>query len=146
MKELHTAGYSLLSIDATGQTALHVAARYGNKEIVKYLIASAPSTILNMRDNERGQTALHKAAAHKRRAICCMLVAGGASLTKQDQNGLTPRHLALRADDHDLAAYLESKYQLFYLYTVYHIYVGRCNLGLKHSVSHFPPDSRDMTY
>ncbi|XP_045763383.1 eye-specific diacylglycerol kinase isoform X10 [Maniola jurtina] len=109
MKELHASGYSLLSIDATGQTALHIAARYGNKEIVKYLIASAPSAILNMRDNERGQTALHKAAAHKRRAICCMLVAGGASLARQDHAGLTPRHHALRADDHDLAAYLESQ-------------------------------------
>ncbi|KAH9641952.1 hypothetical protein HF086_011702 [Spodoptera exigua] len=109
MKELHAAGYSLLSIDASGQTALHVAARYGNKEIVKYLIACAPTAILNMRDNERGQTALHKAAAHKRRAICCMLVAGGASLTRRDHAGLTPRHLALRAEDHDLAAYLESQ-------------------------------------
>ncbi|KAL0883993.1 hypothetical protein ABMA27_016043 [Loxostege sticticalis] len=109
MKELHAAGYSLLSIDASGQTALHIAARYGNKEIVKYLIACAPTAILNMRDNERGQTALHKAAAHKRRAICCMLVAGGASLTRQDHAGLTPRHLALRAEDHDLAAYLESQ-------------------------------------
>ncbi|XP_026747257.1 eye-specific diacylglycerol kinase isoform X2 [Trichoplusia ni] len=109
MKDLHAAGYSLLSIDASGQTALHVAARYGNKEIVKYLIACAPTSILNMRDNERGQTALHKAAAHKRRAICCMLVAGGASLTRHDHAGLTPRHLALRAEDHDLAAYLESQ-------------------------------------
>ncbi|KAJ2950599.1 hypothetical protein O0L34_g8850 [Tuta absoluta] len=109
LRELHNAGYSLMSIDASGQTALHIAARYGNKEIVKYLIASAPTSILNMRDNERGQTALHKAAAHKRRAICCMLVAGGASLTRQDHAGLTPRHLALRAEDHDLAAYLESQ-------------------------------------
>ncbi|XP_050672620.1 eye-specific diacylglycerol kinase isoform X2 [Leptidea sinapis] len=109
MKELHAAGFSLLSIDATGQTALHVAARYGNKEIIKYLIACAPTAILNMRDNEKGQTALHKAAANKRRAICCMLVAGGASLTRQDRAGLTPRHLALRAEDHDLAAYLESQ-------------------------------------
>ncbi|XP_045488964.1 eye-specific diacylglycerol kinase isoform X5 [Pieris rapae] len=109
IKELHAAGYSLLSIDATGQTALHIAARYGNKEIVKYLIACAPTAILNMSDNEKGQTALHKAAAYKRRAICCMLVAGGASLTRQDHASLTPRQIALRADDHDLAAYLESQ-------------------------------------
>lgn len=88
---------------------MHIAARYGNKEVVKYLIACAPSALLDMRDNERGQTALHKAAAHKRRAICCMLVAGGATLSRPDHAGLTPRHLALRADDQDLAAYLESK-------------------------------------
>ncbi|XP_063374974.1 eye-specific diacylglycerol kinase [Cydia amplana] len=107
--ELHAAGYSLLSIDASGQTALHVAARHGHKEIVKYLIASAPTAILNMPDNELGQTALHKAAAYKRRAVCCMLVAGGASLTHADHAGLTPRLLALRAEDRDLAAYLESQ-------------------------------------
>lgn len=57
----------------------------------------------------RGQTALHKAAAHKRRAVCCLLVAGGAALLRTDLRGHTPRHLALLADDHDLAAYLESK-------------------------------------
>ncbi|XP_041972617.1 eye-specific diacylglycerol kinase isoform X2 [Aricia agestis] len=111
VKDLHAAGYSLLSIDATGQTALHIAARYGHKEVVKYLIASAPTALLNMSDNERGQTALHKAAAHKRRAICCMLVAGGASLTRTDHAGLTPRQLALRAEDNELASYLESQEQ-----------------------------------
>lgn len=53
MKELHAAGYSLLSIDSTGQTALHIGARYGHKDIVKYLIACAPTAILNMQDNDK---------------------------------------------------------------------------------------------
>lgn len=53
LKELHAQGYSLLSIDSSGQTALHYGARYGHKDIVKYLIASAPTSILNMADNER---------------------------------------------------------------------------------------------
>lgn len=57
----------------------------------------------------RGQTPLHKAAAYKWRGICCMLVAAGASLDVTDHRGLTPRLLALQSDDHDLAAYLESK-------------------------------------
>ncbi|KAJ9573823.1 hypothetical protein L9F63_008805, partial [Diploptera punctata] len=109
LKDLHSQGYSLLSIDATGQTALHYGSRYGHKDIVKYLIASAPASILNMADNDKGQTALHKAAAHKRRSICCMLVAGGASLTITDHQGNTPRHLAINADDHELAAYFESQ-------------------------------------
>nr|CAD7453479.1 unnamed protein product [Timema tahoe] len=67
------------------------------------------------RDMERasteliGQTALHKAAAHKRRSICCMLVAGGASLSIADHQGNTPRHLALQAEDTELAAYLHSQ-------------------------------------
>nr|CAD7260321.1 unnamed protein product [Timema shepardi] len=154
LKGLHTQGYSLLSIDASGQTALHYGSRLGHKDIVKYLIACAPSSILNIADNDKyvvldslsaiyelktlnavlhegfldarvsyshvrstaldkihwsiGQTALHKAAAHKRRSICCMLVAGGASLSIADHQGNTPRHLALQAEDTELAAYLHS--------------------------------------
>ncbi|XP_049937407.1 eye-specific diacylglycerol kinase isoform X4 [Schistocerca serialis cubense] len=109
LKNLHSQGYSLLSIDSNGQTALHYGSRYGHKDIVKYLIACAPASILNMADNDKGQTALHKAAAHKRRSICCMLVAGGASLTIQDRHGNTPKMLAQQAEDHELAAYLESQ-------------------------------------
>ncbi|OAD52615.1 Eye-specific diacylglycerol kinase [Eufriesea mexicana] len=52
LKELHEKGYSLLSIDSSGQTALHMASRYGHKDIVRYLIACAPPTILNMIDND----------------------------------------------------------------------------------------------
>ncbi|XP_015432066.1 PREDICTED: eye-specific diacylglycerol kinase [Dufourea novaeangliae] len=111
LKELHDKGYSLLSIDATGQTALHLSSRHGHKDIVRYLIACAPSSILNMVDNDKGQTALHKAAQYKRRSICCMLVAGGATLTVKDRHGNTARDLALQAEDRDLAAYLYSQEQ-----------------------------------
>ncbi|CAG5074992.1 Similar to rdgA: Eye-specific diacylglycerol kinase (Drosophila melanogaster) [Cotesia congregata] len=111
LRELHSRGYSLLSIDANGQTALHLAARHGYKDIVRYLIACAPPSILNMADNDKGQTALHKAAQQKRRSICCMLVAGGATLTAKDRHGNTPRELALMSEDRDLAAYLYSQEQ-----------------------------------
>uniref|UniRef100_A0A0A9YX04 Diacylglycerol kinase n=2 Tax=Lygus hesperus TaxID=30085 RepID=A0A0A9YX04_LYGHE len=111
LKELHGHGYSLLSIDATGQTALHYSAQNGYKDVVKYLIASAPHSILNMADNEKGQTALHKAASNRHRSICCMLVAGGASLSLVDNFGNTPRLLALEAKDRQLANYLESQEQ-----------------------------------
>lgn len=111
LKELHNKGYSLLSIDTTGQTALHLASRYGHKNIVRYLIASAPPTILDIADNDKGQTALHKAAQYKKRSICCMLVAGGANLTLKDRHGQTPRQLALLAEDRELAAYLQSQEQ-----------------------------------
>jgi diacylglycerol kinase (ATP) len=42
-------GFSLLSIDTTGQTALHVGARHGHKDIIKFLTPS----ILNMVDNDK---------------------------------------------------------------------------------------------
>ncbi|XP_070500338.1 eye-specific diacylglycerol kinase [Chironomus tepperi] len=111
LKELHLQGYSLLSIDTMGYTALHHASRYGHKDIVRFLIAYAPESIINMIDNEKGQTALHKAAAMKRRSISYMLVAAGSNLMLQDNAGKTPKILALESDDHELAAYLESQEQ-----------------------------------
>ena len=38
-----------------------------------------------------------------------MLVEAKASLTRKDYQGSTPRMQALKADDRELAAYLESK-------------------------------------
>ncbi|KAK4320556.1 hypothetical protein Pmani_008562, partial [Petrolisthes manimaculis] len=111
LKDLHSQGYSLLSIDALGQTALHYSARHGHKDVVRYLIASAPPSIFDMVDNDKGQTALHQAAQNRRRTVCCMLVAAGASLTIKDLQGNTPRALAQSADDQELAAYLESQEQ-----------------------------------
>ncbi|XP_031333831.1 eye-specific diacylglycerol kinase [Photinus pyralis] len=109
VKQLHNEGFSLLTTDSAGQTVLHYAARYGHKDIVKYLLGYGPSTLLNFQDNSLGQTPLHKAAAYKSRGICCMLVAAGAALDITDHRGLTPRLLALQAEDHDLAAYFESQ-------------------------------------
>ncbi|XP_021346789.1 diacylglycerol kinase zeta-like [Mizuhopecten yessoensis] len=100
---------NLLATDRYGMTALHHAARFGHKGIVKYLIDNAPPVILDMVDHEKGQTALHKAAWYQRRTICYMLVETGASLTRTDYQGNTPRMQALRADDRDLSVYLESQ-------------------------------------
>ncbi|XP_078322914.1 diacylglycerol kinase zeta-like isoform X7 [Crassostrea virginica] len=99
----------LLATDQYGMTSLHHAARFGHKGIVKYLVDNAPPVILDMVDYEKGQTALHKAAWYQRRTICYMLVEAGASLTRTDYQGNTPRLQALRADDKELAAYLESQ-------------------------------------
>ncbi|KAK3097959.1 hypothetical protein FSP39_014847 [Pinctada imbricata] len=99
----------LLATDQYGMTSLHHAARFGHKGIVKYLIDNAPPVILDMIDYEKGQTALHKAAWYQRRTICYMLVEAGASLTRTDYQGNTPRAQAMRADDKDLATYLESQ-------------------------------------
>ncbi|XP_022248854.1 eye-specific diacylglycerol kinase-like [Limulus polyphemus] len=109
LKQLQQDGYSLTSLDQRGMTALHHAARYGKKDIIRYLIANASPTILEMVDNEKGQTALHKAAAYKRRTICYLLVSAGASLTKIDKQGMTPKQLAAKAGDDALASYLENQ-------------------------------------
>ena len=82
----------------------------GNKDIVKFLLQKAPPSILDIMDNEKGQTALHKAAAYKRLSICCLLVTAGASLLVKDNEGRTPRQLAVNAEaEDDLVSYLESQ-------------------------------------
>ena len=55
----------------------------------------------------RRQTALHKAAWYQRRTICRMLVQAGSDLFLKDKQGHTPRDQALRAEDQELANFLE---------------------------------------
>ncbi|XKL64444.1 hypothetical protein PGB90_004530 [Kerria lacca] len=110
IKELHNE-YSLEGTDETGQTALHYAAALGHFDMVKFILGVTPVSLLNKKDI-RKQTALHKAAAVGDRKICCMLVAAGASLKSPDTDGYTPKMLASKFRDVDLAAYFESQEQL----------------------------------
>ena len=111
MTELHQEGYSLMSTDETGKTGLHYGARFGHKEIIKFLIEKSEDKklIMDWKDNEKGQTALHKAAAYKRRTICQILVNAGASLAVLDECGQTARALASNAEDLELTSYLEAQ-------------------------------------
>lgn len=52
---------------------------------------------------------MHQAVEHGQKGICYHLVAHGASLTMKDANGDTPMMLAFKANDIQLAEYLESK-------------------------------------
>ena len=61
MTDLHQDGYSLMAIDETAKTALHYGARFGHKDVVKFLLKHASHSIIDIVDNEKGQTALHKA-------------------------------------------------------------------------------------
>lgn len=113
LTELYKEGYSLMSTDETGKTGLHYGARFGHKDIIKFLLEKADDKqkIMDKKDNEKGQTALHKAAAYKRRTICQILVNAGASLTVLDECGYSARQLAMAAEDHELTSYLESQEQ-----------------------------------
>jgi len=91
-------------------SALHHASHFGYENIVGFLLSAAPSTLLDLSENESGQTALHKAALHRRHNICSMLATCGASLSKPDNQGLTPKQLAAKAGDEELAAFLEREY------------------------------------
>ncbi|XP_060117171.1 diacylglycerol kinase zeta isoform X3 [Heteronotia binoei] len=108
-REIHQAGSSLMVQDHTGQTVLHHAVKSGSKEIVKYIIEHAPLEILDVAEEENGETSLHQAAALRQRTICHYIVEAGASLMKTDLQGDTPKHRAEKANDPDLAAYLENR-------------------------------------
>uniref|UniRef100_A0A8C3V1S7 Diacylglycerol kinase n=1 Tax=Catharus ustulatus TaxID=91951 RepID=A0A8C3V1S7_CATUS len=98
-QELHRAGRDLMVRDSSGQTVLHHAVKSGSKDIVKYIIDNGELD---------GETSLHQAAALRQRTICHYIVQAGASLMKTDLQGDTPKHRAEKANDPDLAAYLEN--------------------------------------
>lgn len=110
--ELHRSGTSLSAGDHRGWRPLHYASRHGHKEVVRYIISNVPRCVLDLVEEERGQTALHKAAFYERRTICSLLVQAGASLTRTDYDGNTPRIQALKAQDKELAKYLETQEHL----------------------------------
>lgn len=110
--ELHRSGTSLSAGDHRGWRPLHYAARHGHKEVVRYIISNVPRCVLDLVEEEKGQTALHKAALYERRTICSLLVQAGASLTRTDYDGNTPRIQALKAQDKELAKYLETQEHL----------------------------------
>ena len=87
LTDLHQDGFSLMAIDETAKTGLHYGSRFGNKDVVKFLLQNAPHSIIDIVDNEKGQTALHKAAAYKYSDICCLLITAGASLLVKDIEG-----------------------------------------------------------
>ncbi|XP_067295275.1 diacylglycerol kinase zeta isoform X5 [Pseudorasbora parva] len=109
LKELHKMGADLCVLDPVGRTLLHYAVEVGSKEIVRYIIDNAPTDILDVTERENGETVLHKAASLCHRTICHYLVEAGASLMKTDLQGDTPKHRAEKANDAELAAYLENR-------------------------------------
>ncbi|KAM4846399.1 diacylglycerol kinase zeta isoform 1-T1 [Thomomys bottae] len=108
LQELHRAGGDLMHRDQQSRTLLHHAVSTGSKEVVRYLLDHAPQEILDAVE-ESGETCLHQAAALGQRTICHYIVEAGASLMKTDQQGDTPRQRAEKAQDTELAAYLENR-------------------------------------
>ncbi|XP_070283990.1 diacylglycerol kinase zeta isoform X1 [Myotis yumanensis] len=108
LQELHQAGGDLMHRDGQSRTLLHHAVSTGSKEVVRYLLDHAPQEILDAVE-ENGETCLHQAAALGQRTICHYIVEAGASLMKTDQQGDTPRQRAEKAQDTELAAYLENR-------------------------------------
>ncbi|XP_073830456.1 retinal degeneration A isoform X1 [Musca autumnalis] len=109
LRALHEQGYSLQSVNRSGQTALHFACKYNHKDILKYIVSCASRRLINIKDREMGQTALHVAAQLGRRDLCVMLVAAGANVELRDLNGNTAMMVAFNKNHTEIATYLESQ-------------------------------------
>uniref|UniRef100_A0A4W5PQH6 Diacylglycerol kinase n=1 Tax=Hucho hucho TaxID=62062 RepID=A0A4W5PQH6_9TELE len=101
LTELHKQGADIFTQDTLGCTLLHYAVEVGCKEIAKYIIDNGKRLTW--------ETALHKAAFTRQRTICHYLVEAGASLMKTDLQGETPKRRAEKANDQELAEYLENR-------------------------------------
>ncbi|XP_037618140.1 diacylglycerol kinase zeta-like isoform X2 [Sebastes umbrosus] len=109
LQELHLKGADLTALDSSGCSLLHHAVDTGSKEMVRYILDNAPSDLLDVTENLHGETVLHRAASLCHRTICHYLVEAGASLMKTDLQGETPKNRAEKAQDSELAAYLENR-------------------------------------
>ncbi|KAJ8392222.1 hypothetical protein AAFF_G00077900 [Aldrovandia affinis] len=104
-------GVSLLVRNSGGCSPLHLAAQHGHVEVVGFILEHASKLILDLTDSEAGETALHKAASLQQHAACRLLIDAGASLSKANFQGKTPKDKAQESGDSELASYLESRQQ-----------------------------------
>ncbi|XP_058478583.1 diacylglycerol kinase zeta-like isoform X4 [Solea solea] len=109
LQELHQKGADLMVLDQSDCSLLHHAVSTGSKEMVRYILDNAPNDLLDITEKEHGETVLHRAASLCHRTICHYLVEAGASLMKTDLQGDTPKNRAEKAQDAELAAYLENR-------------------------------------
>ncbi|XP_023697116.1 diacylglycerol kinase iota isoform X2 [Paramormyrops kingsleyae] len=106
-----SSGVSLLVRDSGGCSALHLAAQNGHAAVVGFILEHGSKIILDLIDSETGETALHKGASQHQHTVCRMLVDAGASLTKVNFQGKTPKDKALESGDMELASCLDSRQQ-----------------------------------
>ncbi len=93
------AGVDLNWQDETGETAVHIAARFGHDECVKVLLNGSETQKANLELAEKSfaWTALHIAAVDGHLGVARLLVEAGADVDKADSSGWTAReHAALR--------------------------------------------------
>ena len=89
---------------SNGSTALHMAARSGNRKIAEILVACHKVEI-NSRDKIR-QTPLHVACANGNKDLCALLLGNGADLTIKSAEGKTPLHVAVSGGNAHVARWL----------------------------------------
>lgn len=99
VKLLVDAGVDINWQDTAGETALHIAARFGHNECARILIEGneAQKADLELVEKNFQWTALHIAAVDGHLAVATLLVEAGADVDKLDSSGWTAKeHAALR--------------------------------------------------
>lgn len=93
------AGVDINWADQTGETALHVAARFGHKECAEVILKGSDLQKANVELAEKSYawTPLHVAAVDGSLSVVQLLIDAGAELLKPDSSGWTAKeHAALR--------------------------------------------------
>lgn len=99
VKLLVDAGVDINWQDSSGETALHVAARFGHVDCAKILLEGSDDqrADLELAENTYSWTPLHIASVDGHRAIVNLLIDAGADVGKVDSSGWTAKeHAALR--------------------------------------------------
>lgn len=93
------AGVDINWTDKTGETALHIAARFGHEQCARVLLKGNDSQKANLEvtENTYSWTPLHVAAVDGRLSVAQILVDAGADIQRPDSSGWTAKeHAALR--------------------------------------------------
>lgn len=99
VKLLVEAGVDINWQDQTGETALHIAARFGHEECAKILLEGTEDqkADIEMTEKSFSWTPLHVASVDGHLPVVELLVAAGAEINQLDASGWTAReHAALR--------------------------------------------------
>lgn len=93
------AGVDINWRDSTGETALHVAARFGHEECAEVIIAGSETSKADLEivENSYAWTPLHVAAVDGHLLVVKILIDAGADVSRLDSSGWTAKeHAALR--------------------------------------------------
>ena len=97
-----------LMVDKDGNTLVHLAARRGQTEIVRYFIGLANPKIPEL-VNKNGETPLHCAAANGNLAVFKILSKNAKDMNPKANNGSTPLHEACFNGNRLIFKYLITK-------------------------------------